>query len=137
MPVIRIREGALAAPDRADLRDGILAEMRRPANTSRPVGAPVVVREEAVGMPRYSHWFVVWEEFRDIDSEYRASLIMDAIETEFGREEVLRTSSVMGLTPDEPLVRDLRLLPPPSPRQPAVVREQPAAYRTRQARRKA
>lgn len=132
MAIIRRRK-AILDPDLAqELAAEIVAEMRRPKSAPHPTGAPVVIREHSGGVPRYSHWFVIWDRFADIDTEARSRVIMDAVEERFGKNEVLRTSQVMGLTPDEPLAREIFPAESAQAAVPATaVRETPLRYGTR------
>ena len=132
MGIIKRRESILDPDLAKELVAEIVTEIRRPNRSSRPVGAPVIIQEESGGVPRYSHWYVIWDRFADIDTEARSRVIMDAVEERFGKNEVLRTSQVMGLTPEEPLAREVF---PEESAQAAVpttaVRETPARYGTR------
>jgi hypothetical protein len=107
MAVIKKRDTILDPVLAEELCDGIVEEMNRPNRTPRPPGNPAVIQEESGGVPKYSHWYVIWWQFAGIDTDARSRVILDAVERRFGRKEVLRTSMVMGLTPDEPLAKEL------------------------------
>ena len=131
MAVIRTREGAVPAAALRVLRDAIIDEMNRPERTRRPPDAPVVIQEDSMGVPRYAHWYVIWSQFEGIDSELRAGVILDAVERKFGKKESLRVSMVMGLTPDDPLAKEIHPAEIAEQPAPAAVREPKAKYRTR------
>ena len=91
----------------AKLRNGIAAELKRPDASGHPAAAPTVILEKGGAPDRYLHWYVVWDLFEGVGNEDRCRIIMDAIEEVRGRQEVLRTSIVMGLTPNDPMAKEL------------------------------
>jgi hypothetical protein len=114
----------------ATLRKALVAEMERKNDVPAPTGAPVIYREESGTPERYTHWYVVWEKFKGIHNEDRSGIILDAVETAFGREEALKVTTAMGLVPDEPLALDLaeQAEEPPATCKSAAVAEGRAAY---------
>jgi len=131
MAVIERRETGIKPSVSARLRDGIVEEMGRAERLPRPPGGPIVIREESAGVPRYSRWYVIWDQFLGLDPELRSEVILDAVERKFGKKEVLRSSMVMGLTPDEPLAREVFPQESAKISQLAAVHEPRAKYRTK------
>jgi len=89
------------------LKNGIIAEIKRAEDAARSSGAPLVFRQKGRPPDSYSHWYVIWAKFKGVANEDRCRIIMDAIEESLGHREVVSTSIVMGLTPDDPLAHEL------------------------------
>ena len=84
---------------RGDLLNPIEEELNNGGET--PDGAPIIHKEERVSAERYTDWDVVWDKFQGVDDEERSRLILTAVENVFGKEEALRITIAMGLTPTE------------------------------------
>jgi hypothetical protein len=123
MPIVRRQESVLNPALADDLCHALLREMNRPDRSPKPVDMPVIIQEKSAGVPSYSRWYVIWNRFAGLDPEARGSVIMAAVDRKFGKKEVLRTSMVMGLTPDEPLAKEI--FPVETTR--AIVSAEPAA----------
>lgn len=91
---------------RAEVSDELLQalkeEMERPEGVSPPPSAPIIYLEVSDGPDNYTHWYVIWDRFAEVDEEERSRLIMRAVEGTRRREEALRVTIAMGVTSDEP-----------------------------------
>jgi hypothetical protein len=91
--------------------DAVLAlfedELRREEASPAPEGAPVFFREESGTPENYTHWYVAWDGFEDIEGEERSRLILAAVRNVLGKAEALQVTIAMGLTLRE--ARDMDL----------------------------
>ena len=98
MAVTRLIPSRIDTKLEAELRQGILDELRRPDDTAQPPGAPTLYMEESGTPFNYTHWYAVWECFDGTDDEERTRILLDAIREVFGPEEALRVTTALGLT---------------------------------------
>ena len=81
------------------MKDQIVAEMQRPEDAPASTNGPVVLMEEG----RYAktkHYYVVWDQFADLDQETRGSIVFQAVK-EFDADEAMGTTIAMGFTRSE------------------------------------
>lgn len=103
MAVRKLDSSASINGQEAELRRGIVEEMRRDEGTEAPTGSPIIYLEES-GLPdNYTHWYAVWDRFAGVDDEARSRIVLDAVREVFGQKEALRVAVAMGLTPAEAL----------------------------------
>ena len=67
---------------------------------SQPAPDPVIIQEEQKLTNRYHVW-VIWDAWAKVPDTERGPVILDAYEQALGREEAIRISVAMGLTPEE------------------------------------
>ncbi len=97
----RLSSATLDAGREAELRSGIVEELRRPDGAPPAADAPVIYMEES-GLPdNYTHWYAVWDRFAGVDSETRSRIVFDAVREVLGEKQALRVAGAMGLTPVE------------------------------------
>lgn len=132
MAITKLRQNQLDARQEARLRKAIMAELKRPDDDLAPANRPIIYQEESGTPERYTHWYVVWHDFEDVDNGDRSRIILDAVEEVFGREAALRVTTAMGLVPDEPLAKDLaeQAAPPSASAHKLAVREEQTKYKT-------
>jgi len=87
--------------DFAEFLEALEVELRRDEQASAPPGAPTFLMEESDTPDNYTHWYVVWDRFGEVDNEERSRLILTAVRDVLGKTEALRVTIAMGFTPDE------------------------------------
>lgn len=98
MAIRRLDPTRLDEAQAAELREGLVAELRRAEETPAPAGAPVIYMEESGTPDNYTHWYAVWDRFEGVDNEERSRLLLEAIREVQGATEALRVTIAMGLT---------------------------------------
>jgi hypothetical protein len=94
MPVIeKLPRGAL--PEEAALREELERELQAPSQALEPI--IVVERPHASTI----HLFGIWSKFEPLEQLVRSRILLDAFEAVRGKEEALKVTVSMGLTPDE------------------------------------
>lgn len=107
MAITKLRSCTIAAELEAELRRGLIVELQRPEDTDQPPDAPTIYLEESGTPDNYTHWYAVWDRFEEIDGEDRSRILFEAIREVFGKQEALRVTVAMGLTPGEASAMDL------------------------------
>jgi hypothetical protein len=115
-----------------------VAELKRPDGDPSQLDRPIIYQEESGTPERYTHWYIVWRQFDGVSNEDRSRIILNAVEEECGREAALKVTTSMGLTPDDPLAKDLAEQPKlsPAPQGALAVREKRVGYGMESRRRK-
>ncbi len=101
MAVRKLTPTSIDSREEVALRAAIAAEITRPDDTPPPADAPVIFREDSDDTYNYTHWYAVWDRFREVDPEVRSRVLLRAVEDALGREEALRVTIAMGLTRTE------------------------------------
>ena len=79
------------------LRERLTQEWVRPS----PDAQPVLIEAPGNRMGDSRHLYVIWDDWHSLDQKARSEIVMDAYEATHPREEVLRVTVAMGLTPAE------------------------------------
>ena len=101
MAITKLKKSSLDQNKNRELLDGLVAELQRDEDQSRPPNAPTIYMEESGAPDNYTHWYAVWHDFEDVDNQERSRLLLEAVRTVQGLEEALRVTVAMGLTPEE------------------------------------
>jgi hypothetical protein len=97
MPVERRAAGARKHPK----HDEMVAELARHLHGGAGLPSEPRIVEEVQRLSDALHVFVFWSEWETVTEEERASIILDAYEQERSKEEALKITVAMGLTPME------------------------------------
>src|SRR4051794_18800016 len=84
-------------PSYDQLVDGLATEWGTPNMTATE---PAIL-EEKDARGELAHIYVVWSDWADLDRQTRGEIIMDAAERVKPKDEVLKITIAMGLTPNE------------------------------------
>jgi hypothetical protein len=101
MAIKKLTKGTLDPHIEEQLSAGLVAELQRDEKLPQPPNAPTIYMEESGTPDNYTHWYVVWSAFENVDDEERSRLLLSAVREVFGVEEALRVTVAMGLTPEE------------------------------------
>jgi hypothetical protein len=82
-------------PEEAALKHDLEEELRNPSDREEPV---IVVERPH---PSTIHLYAIWSKFEPLEQTVRSRIILDAFETVRGKEESLKVTVSMGLTPAE------------------------------------
>lgn len=82
-------------PEESELRSELEREIRSPGNAAEPL--IVIERPHADSI----HLFAVWSKFESLEQYVRSRILLDAFEAARGKNEALKVTVSMGLTPSE------------------------------------
>ncbi|MDD4891353.1 MAG: hypothetical protein PHU85_15640 [Phycisphaerae bacterium] len=82
-------------PEQSRLTDRLASEWAEQTEAAEPVILEETTRDGIV------HVFVVWSDWASLTREQRGEIIMDAAERVKSKDQLLKITIAMGLTPDE------------------------------------